>query len=101
MKHFEIYQVKNEHTREYGWIDYEEVIEYNGEFRNDVYAKVYESDIPGIDDSIILEELFETFNTSHPADYNGRSLSVSDVIVIDSQAYFCERFGWKEIEFNN
>ena len=41
-----------------------------------------------------LEELFEIFNIDHPKDYTGRSLSVSDIVEIDGENYFCDAFGW-------
>lgn len=45
-----------------------------------------------------LEELFREFNIDHPADYTGRSLSVSDVVILDGVAYFCDDFGWKKLD---
>jgi len=49
--------------------------------RSDLYDKIYEGDIPCSG----LEELFHIFNVEHPADYPGRSMSVSDVVeVIDA-----------------
>ena len=34
---------------------------------------------------------------SKPEGYNGRSLSVGDVVVVDGTAYACADFGWTEI----
>lgn len=45
-----------------------------------------------------LNELFRIFNVEHPADFKGHSLSVSDIVVLNGQAYHCESFGWKEVE---
>lgn len=46
------------------------------------------------------EELFGLFNTQgHPL-YRGHSLSVSDVIVNDNGAFFCDSVGFKKIEFD-
>jgi hypothetical protein len=46
-----------------------------------------------------LEALFEMFNLNHPADYQGRSLSVGDLVRLDidgrSYYYSCEPAGWK------
>lgn len=48
-----------------------------------------------------LEDLFEKFNVDHPEDFHGRSMSVSDVIVITedsiSRAYYVDSFGFKEV----
>jgi len=47
-----------------------------------------------------LEEIFYRFNhEKHPL-YRGHSLSVSDVIVTDKGTFFCDVFGYKEIEFD-
>ena len=52
-----------------------------------------------------LEGIFEIFNLYHPEDFNGHSLSVSDIVqIIDEQDkeedgfYFCDSFGWKKLE---
>jgi len=48
-----------------------------------------------------LEELFEKFNNEHPKDYTGRSMSVSDVVVIErggeSTAHYVDNFGFAEV----
>ena len=44
-----------------------------------------------------LEELFEIFNIRQPDCYYARSLSVSDVVLLDGQLYYCDRIGWSEI----
>ena len=36
-------------------------------------------------------------NINHPINYKGHSLSVSDICEIDNKYYFCDSFGWKEI----
>ncbi len=62
------------------------------------YKSVY-SGILGEDKN--LEDLFEIFNVDHPEDFHGRSMSVSDVIVITedsiSRAYYVDSFGFKEV----
>ena len=48
-----------------------------------------------------LEALYEKFNTDHPADYTGHSLSVSDVVVLKKDkeltAYYVDSFGYQEL----
>ena len=45
-----------------------------------------------------LEAIYTMFNISHPADYHGRSMSVSDVIALeDTGTYFCDSFGFKQL----
>jgi len=48
-----------------------------------------------------LDELYERFNADHPKDYTGRSLSVSDVIVIqrggEVTSHYVDNFGFAEL----
>lgn len=65
------------------------------------YRLVYEGKLDDIDGDNKLEGLFTKFNTNHPADFKGHSLSVSDVIVTETDgketAYFCNTVGFDEI----
>ena len=45
----------------------------------------------------ILNYLFERFNINRPAEFKGRSLSVSDIVKIDNKYFYCQPIGWKEI----
>lgn len=46
------------------------------------------------------DDVFHICNTIHPIGYYGHSLSVSDIVVMDGRAVFCDSFGWKYIAFN-
>lgn len=50
-----------------------------------------------------LDSLWLEFNTDHPKDYEGRSLSISDVVVMkqdgDVRAYFTDRYGFTELPY--
>jgi antirestriction protein ArdC len=63
------------------------------------YDKVYEA--PVTSDTDTLDKLYVKFNIRHPADYMGRSLSVSDVVVLNENgkrtAWFCDTFGFREV----
>ena len=53
-----------------------------------------------------LEDIYRQFNLDHPADFRGRSLSVSDVVVLRQDgketAHYCDSFGFKLVpEFLN
>lgn len=66
------------------------------------YDRVYYGSINGFTDAgEVLEELFEVFNTRHPAGFKGHSLSISDVVVLTvagmNKAYFCDSWGWTEV----
>lgn len=63
------------------------------------YEVVYEGEIEvGTDPTSTLEKLFEIFNIAHPEDFNGHSLSVSDIVELDGKNYYCDAFGWVELK---
>jgi hypothetical protein len=45
-----------------------------------------------------LDYVFDRFNTCPPPDYQGRSLSIGDVIRIDKSAFSVERQGFRQVE---
>lgn len=63
------------------------------------YSKVYEA--PADSDTDTLDKLFCKFNFDHPTDFNGHSLSVSDVVVLNDNgkrtAWYCDSWGFKEV----
>jgi hypothetical protein len=50
----------------------------------------------------LLNRIYQDFNTQHPADYAGRSLSVSDVVVLrcngDTSTHFVDSVGFVELD---
>lgn len=61
---------------------------------------IYDEVFSGQVDCKDLEEVFAKFNTEgHPL-HRGHSLSVSDVVVTDEGAFFCESIGFLEIGFD-
>lgn len=66
------------------------------------YDRVYDGKM----DCISLENIYQKFNIDHPADYKGRSLSVSDVVEIRESDtlnpgfYFVDSIGFKSISFD-
>ena len=66
----------------------------------DDYKMVYEGEIQTEDFDKALEELFIKFNTDHPKDFKGHSLSVSDLIEIDNKLYYCDSIGWQDITYH-
>ena len=59
------------------------------------YELVFEGEIEAKD----LEDVYVIFNNyaEMPADYKGRSLSVSDVVVTDRGAFFCDTYGFLKL----
>lgn len=97
---YEIYQIKDIAKVDYAYRGYDE-----DKFSMNDYELVYSgtitpSDIYYDEESLIigvLEDLFFTLNCIYPNDFPGHSLSVSDVVVLDGNSYYCDRVGWKKI----
>lgn len=115
MRAYKIYQVKEEHIREYGFASmrellrthHAEAVEGRKLYRlpREVWELVYTWETEKDPD---LDYIFATFNrnvTGHgiayertPEDFHGHSMSVSDIIEYpDGRLWFCDSFGWKEI----
>lgn len=61
-----------------------------------IYDEVFSAEIDETD----LEAIYQRFNTvGHPL-HRGHSLSVSDVVVNDNGAFFCDSFGFQPIAFD-
>jgi len=61
------------------------------------YEFIYKKEYPQMEVYSLLNKVFEDFNMNHPADFKGHSLSVSDIVVVDDEVYFCDSFGWKKL----
>lgn len=75
-----------------------DMLNKNSKFNINQYKKVYEGEVDGEDISETLETLFELFNINHPKDYHGRSMSTSDVVILDGVKYYCDGCGWMNID---
>lgn len=69
--------------------------------RSDMYDCVFEGEVECND----LEEVFMYFNTDEIDGFTGRSMSVSDVVVVreeggENAAYFCDNVGFTLVSFN-
>lgn len=84
--------------------DLEHLPEYQGSA--DVNSALYDCVFEGDVDCATLEDVFRVFNLEHPAEYTGRSLSVSDVVEIpegqgvEAGFYFCDSIGFPRVEFD-
>lgn len=72
--------------------------EYSKDKLEEHYRCVYKGTI----DTDNLDEIWEIFNINHPEDYKARSLSVSDIVVLDNEAkeeerYFVDSFGFHRL----
>ncbi|MBP0962218.1 MAG: DUF3849 domain-containing protein, partial [Oscillospiraceae bacterium] len=100
-----IYQLKHtpeNHDISFTGLDY---LEKMGKVVNrDNYDLVYsyKEDLSGIESMpVFLESIFEKFNMDHPKDFEGHSLSVSDVVAVKKDgkisAHFVDSVGFKEL----
>lgn len=96
---YEIYQLNTEleNGLEMLFMGYRWNTSEGHQITSDKYNKVYEGEINKRSDGYELEHLFATFNLNRPADFKGHGMSVSDVVVLDGKAYYCDRFGFKEL----
>ena len=103
---YTIYQIADIEETRYSFMGFDYAKKYNFAFSD--YEKVYEGetdDLPcksGFADNE-LEDIFFTFNEMHPEDFESRSLSVSDIVVLEDPEtgvctfHYCNSFGWRDI----
>lgn len=99
-RRFQIYQLKD--TPENADIMFMGLHSIRSTFGKDVdfsrYERVYEDRFPMSQD---LEDIYERFNMNKPADFKGRSLSVSDIVVVmdgkHEEAYFVDTIGFSQV----
>lgn len=63
------------------------------------YKTVYSGTIEegDLNKNQILENIFIKFNISHPEGFEGHSLSTSDIVILDNEAYLCDIVGWEKV----
>lgn len=63
------------------------------------YNVIYTSEI--VDDNkselMLCEDIFRIFNSNYPEDYLGHSLSISDIVAINGNYYYCDNFGFVKL----
>ena len=72
----------------------------------DHYEVTYYADLPAmwqdVPNNEVLEELFQMFNLSRPQDFEGHSLSVSDVIALkrngEVSVHYVDSIGFKDLQ---
>ena len=105
MTEFSIYQINTDRDDNricFLGLDTLERFQHSKEVDPVLYDRVYDGKL----DCNSLETIYEKFNINHPADYKGRSLSVSDVVEIRERDtlnpgfYFVDSIGFKSIPFD-
>ena len=105
MTEFSIYQINTDRDNNrvcFLGLDSIERFQHSKEVDPALYDRTYDGKL----DCSSLETIYEKFNVDHPADYKGRSLSVSDVVEIRGSDtlnpgfYFVDSIGFKSISFD-
>ncbi len=101
---YTLHQMKDETDREKKYQMLSKLVEKFGKVDKNDYEKTYSDVVEGVDRDHLLENLYYTFNADHPRDFIGRSLSVGDVIELESitcesHFYYCDLIGFKKIDF--
>jgi hypothetical protein len=88
-----IYQINNNRDKD------------NVKFRSlcdikELNSRIYDEVFNGELETDNLESIYTKFNTEcHPL-HRGHSLSISDVVVTDNGAFYCDRVGFKKVDFD-
>lgn len=101
----ELYQVKDELTRDFGYMSYDTLVNsMKKEVDISNYNKVANFVLPKVKDmNNLLNDIYTAGNTEQLNKFRVegeqlRSISMSDVIVVDGKASYVDKFGFKEIE---
>ena len=96
---FGIYQLaRSDTTRDFRFEPYDRLQATGKAVERGNYELIYTAPLTA---GTSLEDIFTRFNTDHPKDFKGHSLSVSDVVVLhqngENTAHYVDRFGYKEV----
>lgn len=103
---FVLFQTKEDLPREYdpSFMSYDFCKNHNIPICKSAYNVEFKGDYkPDKTLDECLEALFVIFNTNRPANFTGRSMSVSDVIAViindfTTEYYYVDSFGFKKLE---
>lgn len=109
--YYQIWQMKlvKKEPKGMPFLGYDLLINSGYDIYPDDYELVYSGDVsnqlmPEIEnrsDEQILSRLFHIFNLEHPVNYRGRSMSVSDIVVINrngtKKAYYVDGIGFRDV----
>lgn len=98
---YKIYQMKHDERLHFArFQSYEAAVNRIPELSLTDYTLVYSGEIllENSDDISVLNKLFEIFNINRPEDFKGHSLSVSDVIELESGYYYINEISFKKLE---
>lgn len=98
---YEIFQIDSKRECDYSFESWKYAKE---KFNIKDYRYVYYGSIDegNILDGEMLDQIFEKFNVKIPDDFEGHSLSISDIVVLidddeNRKSYYCDSYGWENI----
>ena len=95
---YKLFQIKDWENNSYVFRSFDSIRNKKNGFSFTDYELVYEGEIDDNEINFVLEELFVLFNLSdRPEGFKGRSMSVSDIVELDGEYYYCDIFGFKKI----
>ena len=90
--------VPDRDTKRVKFVGLEELEKYQGS--KEVDASLYDEVFDGDIDRTTLEGIYECFNTSCPPLHRGHSMSVSDIVKTEDGVFYCDRYGFKKVDFD-
>lgn len=96
MKYIAIHQLPYDNDNIYSyWDNVSDIFDFNE------YRKVWQNSSYNLhltdNDKDIVNDIYSRFNVQCPLDFNGHSLSVSDIIQVEDRYYYCDEYDWKDI----
>lgn len=94
-----IYQINMDRDKNHVKFTRHDLLEkYQG--TSEIDASLYDEVFSGEVECSDLESVYTAFNTQPQPLHRGHSLSVSDVVVAEDGAYFCDSVGFKQVDFD-
>ena len=100
MRTYSIYQVNRESSHSILFESLDFLKKIGIEPTREKYNKVYSGSVVDMEkEADMLEYIYARFNFDRPQDFKGHSLSVSDVVELDGRFFYCDSYGFKQINF--
>ena len=96
VKIYQINSERDENRLKFFGLQAIEKLQGNTQLDPSIYDEVFNAELDETD----LEGIYTRFSTEgHPL-HRGHSLSVSDIVVTDNGAFFCDRVGFESVDFD-
>lgn len=95
-----IFQVTDEKERDFAFMGLSQLKKLGKEVEKANYSQVWEGELNLSEyknDEELCERIYSFANFQNPLGFKGRSISVSDVITVDDEAFYCDRIGFTRL----